>query len=204
MVGDSYLGFFRLRDHRLPAANVALAPLRGESTAVERAFIADALDLELSIERRAQGFEIRARLENHEGAHVFPTAPRDLLDYWFEVRFEGEAEPSAWLRVDDDGLFPETIVGSGGDALTRHEIWRAVARRGPEGIAPGEAHEYRYPLPPAPAGTERVSVRLMHRRYRDAFLTFLGPDTASLNTAPVEILERTIAWPAAERVAASR
>jgi hypothetical protein len=44
----------------------------------------------------------------------------------------------------------------------------------------------------------------MHRRYRAAFLAFLGEDRASLETEPVEILARTINWTASERVAANR
>jgi cytochrome c554/c'-like protein len=202
-VGDSYLGFFTLHDHRMPAANVALAGLRGESTEAERTFIAGALDLQLSIGRpTAEEFEIRARLTNQHGAHVFPTAPRDLLDYWFEVRFEGDDGSTSWRRLDTVGLFPETLISDDGKTLVRHEIWRAVDKHGPEGISPGETREYVYPLPSFPPGVERVSVRLMHRRYQDAFLDFLGPHTDGLNTEPIEVLRRTTGWPRAEQMSA--
>lgn len=201
-VGDSYLGTFELHDHRMPAANVALAGLRGESTEVERAFIADALDLQISVvSRRPEGSDVHVRLTNQHGAHVFPTAPRDLVDYWFDVRFEDGKGSTAWQRLDAVGLFPEKLISDGGDVLLRHEIWRAVEKHGPEGIPPGETRDYSYPLPPAPPGAERVTVRLMHRRYQDAFLDFLGPSTDGLYTAPVEILQRSLDWPRPERIA---
>lgn len=197
-VGDSYLGFFTLRDHRMPGANIALAELRGESTDTETAFIAAALDLQLSVSRRtATELDIHAWLTNENGAHVFPTGPRDLVDYWFEVQFESDDEPSPWRRLDASGLFPEKLSAEDGEALLRHEIWRAADMHGPEGIAPQETREYVYALPHLPVGVERVSVRLMHRRYQDAFLDFLGADTGGLYTAPVEILRRALDWPPA-------
>lgn len=201
LVGETYLGFFKLHDHRMPASNVALAGLRGESPETERAFIAAALDLQASVARTSDGFELNAGLANKNGGHVFPTAPRDLLDYWLEVQFEGDGVDPTWRRVDAAGLFPEKLMSDQGHVLARHEIWRAVAKHGPEGIAPGEVRQYSFPLPAPPQGVERVNVRLMHRRYQDAFLGFLEPDTGGLYTAPLEILRSTADWPADGRVA---
>lgn len=201
LVGETYLGFFKLHDHRMPASNVALAGPRAESPETEAAFIAAALDLQIAIARRPDGFDVSARLSNENGGHVFPTAPRDLLDYWFEVQFEGNGVDPAWRRLDAAGLFPEKLISDEGHVLERHEIWRAVERQGPEGIAPGQSHAYSFPLPDPPRGVERVTVRLMHRRYRDAFLSFLEPDTGGLYTAPIEVLRRTTDWPSDARIA---
>ncbi|MDX2167119.1 MAG: multiheme c-type cytochrome [Deltaproteobacteria bacterium] len=197
-IGETYLGFFKLRDHRMPAANVALAPLRGESGELERAFIAAALELQASVAASADGFRLDLRLTNARGGHEFPTAPRDLLDYWVEVQFEGGGRQSDWQRVDRAGLFPEQLISAQGDVLTRHEIWRAVEKRGGEGIAPGETRAFSFALPAAPEAVERINVRLMHRRYRSPFLDFLRPDPSQLATAPVEILRVGASWPAAD------
>jgi hypothetical protein len=195
LVGDTYLGFFKLHDHRMPASNVALAGLRRESPEAERAFIAGALDLQFSIApRTAAGFAMTVHLTNVGGGHAFPTAPRDLLDYWFEVQFEGDGVDPAWHRLDATGLFAEQLVADDGHALLQHEIWRAVDKRGPEAIAPRESREYAFPLPPPPPGVERVTLRLMHRRYQDAFLGFLGAGKGDLYTDALEVLRRTAAW----------
>lgn len=193
-VGRSYLGF-DLHDHRVPASNVALAALRGESPEKDAAFIAAALELQLSIARQESGaFALHARLANEKGGHTFPTAPRDLLDYWFEVQFDGRGGTSEWRRMDSAGLFPEQLIADDGRVLTRHEIWRAVRREGPEGIPARAAHEYVFPLPEPAPEVQRVTVRLMHRRYRDTFVGFLESDNGGLYTDALEILRRTIEW----------
>jgi hypothetical protein len=201
--GSSYIGF-PLHDHRMPAANVALAGLRGESPDREREFIAAALALAVDIEPRpGNGAQIRVRLANVHGAHAFPTAPRDLVDYWLEVQFEGAGITPMWQRLDrDDGLFAETLLAADGAPLTRHEIWRAVDAKGPEGIRPGEVREYVFPAPLAPAGVERATVRLMYRRYQDAFLRFLEPGKGALYTDAIELLRNSAEWRRADRAAA--
>ena len=199
-IGTSYLSF-PMHDHRMPASNVALARLRGESPETERAFIAAALDLQVSIAQLPAGaFELNARLANKNGGHMFPTAPRDLLDYWFEMRFDGDAVDSTWRRLDAAGLFPEKLISGDGHVLARHEIWRAVEKRGPEGIPPGEARQYSFSLPPPPPNVEGVTVRLMHRRYQDAFLGFLE-STGELYTSAIEVLQSAAKWPSDGRVA---
>jgi hypothetical protein len=196
-LGRGYLQF-PLHDHRMPAANVALAPLRGDAEPeTERRFVGDALDLRVAISRRpSDGFQLEARLTNARGAHRFPTAPLDLLDYWFEVQFEGTGVEPRWQRVNQASLFAEQLIASDGRVLTEHEIWQAVDKHGPEGIGAGEARDYTFPLPAPPDGVERVTVRLMHRRYQDAFLRFLGSAGATLYTDPIEVLRRSVDWTA--------
>ena len=195
--GETYLGFFKLHDHQTPGSNVALAGLRGETPEAERAFIASALDLQFSVGRRPpDGFEVTVRLTNVHDGHSFPAAPRDLLDYWFEVQFGEGGIDSSWHRLDTTGLFAEQLISDDGRPLLQHEIWRAVEARGPERIVPHETREYSFPLPVPPPGVERVTVRLMHRRYQDAFLRFLAADTGALHTDALEILRRNTPWPA--------
>jgi hypothetical protein len=194
VVGPSYLDF-DLHDHRMQGSNIALAGLRGESPEVERAFIESALDLEISVSRHTPGgFALNARLTNEGGGHVFPTAPRDLLDYWFEVQFEGRNVEPNWRRLNPAGLFPEKLISRDGEVLTRHEIWRATETQGPEGIPPGSLRDYTFALPGPPTGVERVTIRLMHRRYQDAFLRFMGPEKGGLYTDALELLRRTVDW----------
>ena len=206
--GRSYLTF-QLHDHRMPAANVALANLRGEAGAeTERRFISDALDLRATVFRQSSGaLQLRLRLTNANGGHRFPTGPHDLLDYWFEVRLEGQDVDPEWRRLNAGSLFDEQLIARDGSLLTRHEIWRAVEKHGPEGIDPGATREYSFPLAEPSSPIEHVTVRLMHRRYQDAFLEFLGSERGGLYTDPVEVMRRSIDWrvevdPGAERAQA--
>jgi hypothetical protein len=116
---------------------------------------------------------------------------------------DGGIDPS-WHRLDTPGLFAERLISDDGRPLLQHEIWRAVEARGPEGIAPHETREYSFPLPVPPPGIARVTVRLMHRRYQDAFLRFLAADTRGLHTDALEILRRDAPWPAEVPIADGR
>jgi hypothetical protein len=188
--GRSYVRPFELHDHRMAGSNVALAALRGETGELEREFIAAALDLEIA----GEGSALELRLFNRRGAHGFPTAPHDLLDYWFEYRYEGPGVETQWRRLGDGSLFAESLKAHDGRMLERHEIWRATAKEGGEAIAPGAAHDYTFVLSPPPRATETLVVRLMHRRYQPAFLAFLGSRKQDLYTDPIEILRRARAW----------
>lgn len=181
-------------DHAMLGTNFGVATLAGDTRAERVAFVAHALELSASVEPGADGGALRVELSNRRGGHDFPTAPLDLVQWWFELR-PASAPEASWRRAGPERLFEERLLDRSGATLQRHEIWRVHATSfAGERIARGASRSWRLALPEALSrGGERWLVRLCTRRFSAALTAALRGSAMLLE--PVEVLRREVSTP---------
>ncbi len=183
-------------DHRMLGGNVAISAMGGASVQDRVQFMAQALILDGSLVRDdgVGRWRVRLELTNRGSGHGFPTAPLDLVQYWFELR--SSDEPNApWQRLGSGSLFGERLYDRAGNLLTGHELWKvgSVEHEG-ERIPVGGQRVWDFLLP-ANAASHRLEVRLLYQRYPSALASALREQGAMVDA--VEVLRRELASPLA-------
>lgn len=187
----SYLGSVEAKnhDHSFLDGHVGLAQQAGGSVARSQQFLAAALTMDAAARRLPDGrIHLAVQLRNTGVGHNFPSAPKDLIEYWLEVtpRDSGGAELPA-LRQNVP-LFEETLVDALGNELRQHEIWKAFHARTMQSIAPGGELLSDVFVPAEAVDVRTVEVRLLHRRYRRSFVSGMGLDEQLVHLESLEIL----------------
>lgn len=178
-------------DHAMLGTNFGVATLAGDTRAERVAFVAEALELRAAVDPGPGPPALRVELVNRGGGHGFPTAPLDLVQWWFELR-PASATEAAWRRAGPERLFEERLLDRSGATLRRHELWRVHATSFVgERIARGESRTWRIalPEPPLPRG-ERWLLRLRSQRFPAALAPELRGSGMLLD--PVEVLRREV------------
>ena len=120
--------------------------------------------------------DIEVSVVNKTGAHVVPSGPVDLNEYWIEVvakAADGRPVFSSGAIAPDNRLAPDTVVFGGtpmdcdGRPVEKHRFWKTCSIQNRRIIPPdGESRQaYSFRLPDDVAGPIAVSASFCYRRF---------------------------------------
>lgn len=166
-------------DHAVPAAHGAIGAGTGLTEDIGRA-LRDTVRLTLGglrepstlthldgVPEDPQGpLWLEVVLRNVGVGHAFPAGPRDLQDTRLTVTLtRGDR---AW--TSDDHVLRAEVVDAEGQPVQTHDIPRLYAKAWDHTIPSGDARAVRFAVPrEALSPDTRVTARLTHRRFPDAF-----------------------------------